>query len=584
MSPSELHLSHYIRESRKLDVRKHDKNIKIGILSSFTINGLAETIKVKCEQMRVNCHTYVGGYNQYNQEILNSKSELYQFDPDITFLIIDSKDIFKDLYYFFYEKTPDERKKFVETKLEEIISLVKTFIKKSNNKLVITNLPIIAYSPLGIFETKEYGISQMVIDFNKGLTSMLKNEPSAYVFDFMAFTSKFGENNIVKPHNVFIGDIKISFDHIPHLAEAFIGYIKPLLGLNRKCIVLDLDNTLWGGIVGEDGFENIKISPEPPGNIYVELQKYLLALQQRGIILAINSKNNLEDAIKVIREHPNMILREEHFASIKINWNNKIQNMKEIAEEINIGLDSMVFLDDDPVNREIMKNALPQVLTVDLPQDPALYVTAIQNMNDFNVLKMTDEDKKRGKMYLEQKRRNELKSEVTNLEEFLDKLEISVTIKKADDSSISRISQLALKTNQFNLTTKRYAEEKIHNFAKDQQIIMGCAQVEDKFGDHGITGVFIIKHTKPKEWYLDTFLLSCRVIGREVEHAMMSFIVSEAKKNGISNILAEFIPTEKNIVIKDFLKQCGFEKKDKYWIYDTSKGFKKPRAITLNVK
>ena len=584
MIPSEFHLSHYMRESRKLDVRKYNKNIKVGILCSFAINGLAETIKVKCEQMKVDCSTYVGGYNQYNQEILNSKSELYQFNPDITFLIIDSKDIFKDFYYFFYEKTPDERKKFVETRLEEIISLVKTFIKKSNNKLVITNLSIATYSPLGIFETKDYGISQMIMDFNNGLTSMLKNETSVYVFDFMAFTSKFGEINISKPHNNFIGDIKISFDHIPYLAEAFIGYIKPILGLNRKCIVLDLDNTLWGGIVGEDEFENIKISPEPPGNIYMEFQKYLLALHQRGIILAINSKNNLEDAIKVIREHPNMILREEHFASIKINWNNKVQNIKEIAEEINIGLDSIVFLDDDPVNREIMKNALPQVLTVDLPQDPAFYISVIQNMNDFNVLKMTDEDKNRGKMYLEQKNRNEFKSEVVNLEEFLDKLEINVTIKKADSYSIPRISQLTLKTNQFNLTTKRYAEEKIQDFAKDPQIIMGCAQVEDKFGDHGITGVFIIKSTKLKEWYLDTFLLSCRVIGRDVEHAMMSFIISEAKRMGVSNILAEFIPTEKNLVIKDFLKQCGFEKRDKYWIYDASKGFKKPLAITLNVK
>ena len=584
MFPSEHHLTHYIQESRKLEVKKHDKNIKVGLLSSFTINGLAETIKVKCDQIKVNCSTYVGGYNQYNQEILDSNSELYRFNPDITFLIIDSKDIFKDFYYFFYEKSPNERRKFVETRLEEIISLVKTFIKKSNNKLVISNLPIATYSPLGIFETKEYGISQMIMDFNNGLTSRLKNESSAYIFDFMAFTSKFGEINISKPHNNFVGDIKISFDYIPHLAEAFIGYIKPILSLNRKCIVLDLDNTLWGGIVGEDGFDNIKLSPEPPGNIFIEFQKYLLALQQRGIILTINSKNNPADAIKVIREHPNMILREEHFAAIKINWNNKVQNMKEIAEEINIGLDSMVFLDDDPVNREIMKNALPQVLTVELPQDPAFYISIIQNMNDFNVLKMTDEDKKRGKMYLEQKRRNELESEVTNLEEFLDRLEIKVTIKKADSSSIPRISQLTLKTNQFNLTTKRYTEEKIQDFAKDPKIIMGYAQVEDKFGDHGITGVFIIKHTKPKEWYLDTLLLSCRVIGREVEYVMMSFIITEAKKSGISNILAEFIPTEKNIPIKDFLKQCGFEKRDDCWIYDTSKGFKKPLSITLNVK
>jgi FkbH-like protein len=582
--PSEHHLSHYIKESRNLGVKKHDKNIKVGLLSSFTINGLAETIRVKCDQIKVSCSTYVSSYNQYNQEILNSNSELYQFNPDITFLIIDSKDIFKDLYYFFYEKSPDERRKFVEIRVEEIVNLVNSFIKKSNSKLVISNLPIAVYSPLGIVDSKEYGISQMIIDFNNKLVSLLKDEPSVYVFDFMAFTSKFGEINISKPHNNFIGDIKISFDYLPYLAEEFIGYIKPLLSLNRKCIVLDLDNTLWGGIVGEDGFDNIKLSPEPPGNIYVEFQKHLLALHQRGIILAINSKNNPEDAFKVIREHPNMILHEEHFAAIKINWNNKIQNMKEIAEEINIGLDSMVFLDDDPVNREIMKIALPQVLTIDLPQDPSFYVSVIQSLNDFNVLKMTEEDKKRGEMYLQQKRRNDLKSKTTNLEEFLDKLEIKVTIKKADNSTIPRISQLVLKTNQFNLTTKRYPEEKIRSFVEDSQMLVGCAQVGDKFGDHGLTGVFIVKLSTQKEWHLDSFLLSCRVIGREVEYAIMSFIISEAQRAGVSRILAEFVPTEKNASIKDFLEQCGFERGEKYWVYDISKGFKKPASITLDVK
>jgi len=584
MGTKEESLSSYMREAKNLERLKDGKKVKIAILSSFTVTGLAETIKVKCNKINVNCSTYVSGYNQYNQEILNSKSDLYKFKPEIVFLIIDSKNIFKDEYDFFYEKNLDQRKEIVEEKLDEIINLAKTFVKKTNNKIVISNLPIPSYSHLGIFETKDYGISQMILEFNEKLNTRLKNEDSIYVYDLLQFFYRFGEQNIAEPRKIAIGDIKITFDYLPYLAEEFISYIKPYLGLNKKCIVLDLDGTLWGGIVGEDGFDGIKLGPEPPGNIFMDFQRWILALHHRGIILAINSKNNPEEALKVIREHKYMILKEEHFAAMRINWVDKIQNMKEIAEEINIGLDSIVFFDDDPRNCEIVKTALPQVLTINLPKDPSLYLSLIQKMNDFNVLKITNEDKKRGQMYYQQKQRSQLKNETVNLEKYLEKLGTKVTIKNADQATIPRISQLTMKTNQFNLTTKRYPEEEIKKMVNDSQMKVVCAQVEDKFGDNGITGTFIIKIKNKKEWHIDTFLLSCRVIGREVEQTIMSFIINEAKKEGLEKIVAEFIPTKKNSPASDFLDKCGFKKKGKFWIFDTSKEFKKPSIVSLIVK
>ena len=405
MYPKEENLSNYIKKAKKIEKIEHQKRIKIAILSNFTITGLAESIRVKCHKINVDCSSYVSGYNQYNQEILNLESKLHQFKPEITFLVIDSKNLFKGNYDIFHTKSIEKKKEFVNEKLEELLILVKTFAEKSKSKIIISNLSIPSYSPLGILEMKNYGISQMILDFNEKLKTRLKDQDSIYVYDLFQFYYRFGEQNITDPQKIVMGDIKISFNHIPYLAEEFLGYIKPFLGLNKKCIVLDLDNTLWGGIVGEDGFNGIKLGPDPLGNIFVEFQHWLLSLHNRGIILAINSKNNFDEAIRVIQDHKYMVLKEKHFASIRINWKDKIQNMKEIAEEINIGLDSIVFFDDDPRNCEIVKTALPEVLTINLPKDPLFYLPLIQNMNDFNTLKITDEDRKRGEIYHIQKQR-----------------------------------------------------------------------------------------------------------------------------------------------------------------------------------
>ena len=320
------------------------------------------------------------------------------------------------------------------------------------------------YSPYGIFEQKiEYGIQEMINDFNKKLSKAIRDEYSVYIFDFNGFITKYGETNVFDYRQYFFGDIKISLNYIPYFAEEIMSYIKSVLGLNKKCIVLDLDNTLWGGIVGEDGFEGIKLGDDPVGKAYVEFQHQILALHNRGIILAINSKNNFDDAIKVIKEHPNMVLREEHFASLKINWNDKLSNFHEISNELNIGLDSMVFFDDDPVNREYICRNIPEILVVDLPIDPSYYAALLPSMNDFNILKITEEDVNRGKMYLQQRQRTELQNTLENFDDFIKQLNMKIRIKQANDYTIPRISQLTLKTNQFNLTTKRYPEEDIRN-------------------------------------------------------------------------------------------------------------------------
>ena len=580
---NEFKLSHYIVTARSLDTKfaNSTKKIKIALLGSFTLNGLETTLRVKCATNKIACQTYVAGYNQYHQETLDPESELYKFSPDISFLILDIRSILGNLFYSPYSVSASARREFVQKQAKEIIDIAKGFLEKSKSKLVITNFVIPTYSPFGIFETKaEYSLQDMVKDLNSLMVEESRKTPSLYVYDFNGFVTRYGENNIFDFRQFHYGDIKVALDYIPYLAEDLMGYVKPATGRNRKCIVLDLDNTLWGGIVGEDGFDGIKLGPKSPGSAYIEFQRHLLSLHRRGIILAINSKNNPDDALKVIREHPYMVLHEENFACVKINWNDKISNMRQIAAELNIGLDSMVFFDDDPVSRELMSKMLPEVVTVELPTDPSLYAPTIMRMNDFNVLNITTEDMKRGEMYLQQRKTAELQSRTSNLEEFLSQLGTRIKIKKVDSFTIPRVSQLILKTNQFNLTTHRYQEEDIRRLSRDDRALIGCAHVEDKFGDNGITGAFIV-FKDPAVWTVDTFLLSCRVMGRGVEDAMMSYILSEAKKEGIKTVRAQYLPTSKNKPCEPFLEKYGFVRDGDYWTFMPTGTIKHPQYLEL---
>ena len=287
--------------------------------------------------------------------------------------------------------------------------------------------------------------------------------------------------------------------------------------------------------------------------------------------------------MKVISEHPNMILREKNFANIQINWDDKAINIKKIADEINIGLNSIVLFDDDKINRERIKQEFPEVLTVDLSDDPSQFSPILKELNDFHVLQRTDEDKKRGEIYSQQRERSKFEKSISNIDDFLKNLDIQVNIKKSNDFLIPRISQLTLKTNQFNLTTKRYQEEEIRTLSNNEKFSVGCAQVLDKFGDNGITGVFIIDKNE-KFWIIDTFLLSCRIMGRGVENAILSQILKDAKANGVDEVKANFIPTQKNKPAENFLSDYGFEKRENFWIYKLNNEIKTPKHLKVETE
>ena len=583
--------SDYIRVSREVNEALRDsksdgkKSVKISILSSFTIKGLKEVLSVKCFELGLIPDIYIGDYSQYTQEILDKNSEFNKFNSDLVILFIDTRALLGEYYFNPYGLNEQSRRDLLNEKEDDIYFLVKSIRESMDSKIVLHNFEVPLYSPLGILEGKQnFGFIESIETLNINIREEYKKDNQVFVFDYNGFCSKLGVDNIIDYKMYYMGDIKLDFKVVPFLCNEYISYVKPICSINKKCVVLDLDNTLWGGVVGEDGVEGIKVGPTPEGRSFLEFQKYLLSLFNRGIILAINSKNNLDDAMKAINEHPDMILREKHFASIKINWNDKATNIREIADEINIGLDSLVFVDDDKLNREVVSLEHPEVAVVKLPEDTSLYLKTISELNDFNTLSITTEDKMKGKMYSEQRKRNEHKGKHTDINDYLRKMEMEVSINEADSFSIPRISQLSLKTNQFNLTTKRYSEQDIEKIVKEGGEVYAI-KVKDKFGDNGIAGVLILKELDGK-MIVDTFLLSCRVIGRRIEESVIAFAISVSKKRKLSKLVGEFISTKKNTPAKDFYKKFGFilERKvedTEVWSYNTGKRFKAPEFIKI---
>lgn len=535
--------------------------IKIAVLTSFTTRGLVESLNVICAEHGVLAEFYVAPYNQCFQQILDTHSPLYVFEPDLTFVFVDIMSLLGEEYFFPYKMKTSERKHFVEEKSGEIKNLLEVLNSDISGKVVVHNFQVPVYSPRGIVEYKEdFGFIEMVQTLNCDLRDFLKKNKKAYLFDYDSFCARHGKDFIFDQKMYYLADIKLDLEKMPSLSEYYLEYIIPLCALTKKCLVLDLDNTLWGGVIGEDGIEGIKLGPEKEGKPFFELQKAILNLYDRGIILAVNSKNNLQDALNVLQKHPYMLLKEKHFASMQINWMDKATNMIEIANEINIGLDSLVFLDDDHLNRELIRDKAPEVYVIDFPKDPALLPNTMENISKlFSTLEITSEDLKKGEMYVSQRKRRELKSTVNNIDDFLKSLEMKLTIEEANTFNTPRISQMTQKTNQFNLTTKRYMEEEIAKFSESNDYLVQCVKVQDKFGDNGITGCLIIIKESSDVWSVDTFLLSCRILGRRIEAVFLAKLIERAKSEGVRSILGEFIPTDKNMPASNFYKDMKFE-------------------------
>lgn len=347
--------------------------------------------------------------------------------------------------------------------------------------------------------------------------------------------------------------------------KVYAEFIKPIIvsanGRAKKAIIFDCDNTLWKGVLGEDGFEHIQMSPKTKtGACFSEIQAMALALSRQGILIGLCSKNNPEDVEEVIKTHPDMQLRDKHITIHKINWVDKVSNLKEIALELNIGLDSMVFVDDSSFEVNMIKEQLPAVTVLQVPERAFDYPKMLrENSGLFYNLSYTAEDKKKVELYKQQVKRETVKKDFTDIEDYLASLELKMTMHVNDKSIIPRMSQLTQKTNQFNLTTKRYTEGNIGNFIEDENSVVVALSVSDKFGDNGITGLCIIHYdNKAQSAVIDTLLLSCRIIGRNIEYALIDYILNMLKEKRVKHVMAKYSTTPKNGLVKEFYDNCAF--------------------------
>jgi FkbH-like protein len=563
--PTHINYLNAHKRIKKLDLSGLDageeQKVRLAFLGSFTLEPLVIYVEMQSRLVGLDPEVYIAPFNQYPQEILKENSRLYDSDLDMILLLVEVGSLVGEDFPSRFPVLTDEEKEQARTQvMDRRGQLVSTLTSRVDAVTIVGNFVVPSFSPLGILDNKtERGLREFYRRLNRDLEHLFAGSRQVYILDLESLAGEHGKSRVSSPEMYYRGAFLFSDSFLPLVAKECLGYLKAIKNLSRKCIVLDLDNTLWGGIVGEDGFDGIKLGGDPTGRAYADFQRLLLSYYSRGIVLAINSKNNFEDAMRVVRDHPDMVLREDHFGSFRINWEDKVQNMTEISRDLDLGLESMVFVDDNPHERERVRLALPQVLVVDLPDSPFGYSRALEGLNDFNTLVLSEEDKRRGEMYSQRRRRKELKASGGGLDDFLRSLDTAVEMKAAEDFTIPRITSLINRANQFNLTTRRYTQMEVERMtAQAESFRVYSLRVSDRFGDEGIVGVAVIRIGKGV-WTIDSFLMSCRVIGRGIETAFLAGIVEEAGKDGADRLAGEFIPTPRIEPARSFYRDHGFQ-------------------------
>jgi FkbH-like protein len=533
---------------------------KLAILRSFTVEPLIPMLRAASLVLGgISLKVVSGDFNTYAQEMVAPDSFLYSFQPDAVILAIQSRDLVPEIWYRYADLTEQEENQAIERALHDLEDWIGTFRARSTASLLVHNLEQPAIARWGLLDgVTERSQGAAIRRINEGIRSLAKAFPGVYPFDYDALVARHGRYNWHDEQKWLTVRLPIAANQAVRLAEEWVRYMMPIFGKTAKVLVTDLDNTLWHGVVGEDGPNGILMDDNYPGAMFRNLQRALLDLHRRGILLAIASKNNEADALEILESHPDMILRQRHFAAIRCNWMDKAQNLRSIAEELNVGLDSLVFLDDNPVERDLVRRQLAEVTVLELPAQPSGYARVVQEFPLFQRLSLSSEDQERAAYFTTQRRRQQLQNHSGSLEEFFWGLEQQVEIRRATRETVSRVAQLTQKTNQFNLTTRRYTEAEIATLLQRPDTTVYEIRVRDRFGDSGIVGVCITR-LEGIVSEIDTLLLSCRVIGRTVETAVLSFVAGQSALAGATRLQGWFRPSKKNGPAKDVYLRHGFQ-------------------------
>lgn len=529
---------------------------KIAVLGGSTTNEVVEQLNIFLLRYGIKATFYQSEYGQYWQDAIFGTEELDIFEPDIIYIHTTWRNInnFPQI-----SDSKDRTDELLNDEFSRFEKMWETLTQKYHCQIIQNNFDRPDYRLMGNRDIWDYrGRSNFISRLNQRFYEYAQMHDNFYINDLEYLSQDYGLSEWNNSLYWYMYKYAMCLDAIPYVAQSVANIIKSFYGKNKKALILDLDNTLWDGIIGDDGVEGIKIGPETSkGQVFTEFQEYCKKLKDIGVILAVDSKNEMENALAGLN-HPDGILRPEDFVAIKANWNPKDQNLREIAEELNLGMDSFVFVDDNPAEREIVSAQLPSVATpnMDVVEN---YIAILDHSGYFEVTTLSEEDMKKTEMYHAKVEANKSETAFNSYEEYLNSLNMTAIIDEFKPIYMQRIAQLTNKTNQFNLTTMRCTEDDIRNMQGSNDYICLCGRLVDKFADNGIVTA-IIGQIKEDELHIKLWIMSCRVLKRELENVMMNAIFELAEKYHIKKVVGYYYPTAKNFMVNDFYVKMGFEK------------------------
>lgn len=534
----------------------------MAVLGDTATQFLSQALKGTAYDYGFNLDIWEADFNQIERQVFDLSSELYEYEPDVVVVYRSSHKLLGK-----YNKlAPEKYSTLADNELESIDSIYSNITENLSAKIIYYNYTEIDDSVFGNYSNKTPSSFLFQLrKLNYELMVSASGKPNMFLCDISTLQNQVGKSMVFQPSLYISTEMVLSIDILPMVATKTIDLVQAINGKIKKCVILDLDNTTWGGIIGDDGIENIQVGSLGIGKAFSELQYWVKKLKNRGIIVAICSKNTESVAKEPFEKHPDMILRLKDISVFKANWENKADNIRQIQSILNIGFDSMVFLDDNPFERNIVRENIPEITVPELPEDPANYLEFLYNLNLFETVSFSSEDSERTKLYqIEAERVKEYKK-FTNEDDFLENLNMVSDIKPFNKFNTPRVAQLSQRSNQFNLRTVRYSEGDIERMATSEDYATFTFTLEDRFGDNGLICVVILHKENKETLFVDTWFMSCRVLKRGMENFVLNQLVEYAKENNFKTIKGEYIPTAKNAMVKDHYMDLGFQKEDSFF-------------------
>jgi FkbH-like protein len=528
--------------------------VSVAIVGDSSTQFLTQCLKAYGYEAEINFTIHEADYDQVESQVLNTSSELYQQEPDFVIIFQSSHKLLKK----FKKSDKETRLNFAAAHCALVQNLYQSITSKLKSKVIYFNFAEIQDSVFGNYSNKtELSFIYQLRKINFELMNLSRKCKDLYICDYSLINVTWGRNYTFDPKLYYTAEMVLSLDVLPWVAKNVCDIVLSVTGRFKKCLILDLDNTIWGGVIGDDGMENIQLGDLGIGKAFTELQLWAKQLKERGIILAVCSKNNEETAKEPFEKHPDMALALDDIALFVANWDNKVDNIRYIQNVLNIGFDSMVFLDDNPFERNMVRTHLPEVMIPELPEDPALYLEYLRKLNLFETASFSEEDTQRTKQYQEEAQRVVAQKNYTNEDEFLQSLNMVAEILPFNKFNTPRVAQLSQRSNQFNLRTVRYTEQEIVKIANSSEHIHLTFSLRDKFGDNGLIAAVILQK-RSDALFIDTWFMSCRVLKRGMEQFTLNMLVAEARKAGFKKIIGQYIQTSRNSMVKGHYPGLGF--------------------------